>query len=108
MDIRKLDKARLEELHRQQMANERGQQAQAETFAELAEKAIHFKGTKNRHSARGRAKNILIGRVIKAERERQIDTAEAIKADLIANGFRADLEKKLAEEAERQSKNAAA
>ncbi|MCD1620936.1 DEAD/DEAH box helicase [Salipiger manganoxidans] len=103
LEIRKLDKARLEELHRQQMANERGQQAQAETLQELTEAAVHMKGTRNRHSARHRAKNILIGRVIKAEREGHTDMAEAMKADLIASGFRSDLEKKLADEAERQA-----
>lgn len=67
-----------------------------------------MKGTRNRHSARHRAKNILIGRIIKAEREGQTEMAEVMKADLIANGFRSDLQKKLADEAERQSRKDAA
>jgi len=96
IELRRLDKKKLEALHRQQMAAERAAQGSAETFKDLARKAAHFKGTKSRHSAPGRAMNILIGRAIKARKQEQTDRYESICADLIANGFQRDLDKKIA------------
>ncbi|OOY22506.1 hypothetical protein BMI91_19685, partial [Thioclava sediminum] len=91
IELRAVEAAEIEAARAAQAKAARREQGQAQTFKALLEQVARRPGTRNRHSARHATKHIMKSRMEKAWDRGDREAAEAIRADLAANGFKLDL-----------------
>lgn len=97
IQLREQEAADIEAARQAAAAAARRAQGKAKTFKALAAEIAKRPGTRNIHSARASASKILAARMRKAVEEGRTEEAEAIHADLAANGHRKVADETLAD-----------